>query len=113
LKKEGLTQEVRAEYADTITSASQKLSTLVNNILKLTKLKAQANKPSFERFDLSRQLTDCAISFEDLLDKKHINFIFDIEDRAMIYSDQSMLEIVWNNLLSNAISILYQTEWSH
>lgn len=27
----------------------------------------------------------------------------DLEDRAYIYGDRSLLELVWNNLISNAI----------
>ncbi|MFJ5772450.1 ATP-binding protein [Psychrobacillus sp. NPDC093180] len=103
LQKEGLTTEKKKEYTDTIITASKKLTTLVTNILKLNKLENQEIQPSVEPYDLCRQLSECALSFEELWEQKDITFVADIEERAMIIMNEEMLEIVWNNLLSNAI----------
>lgn len=103
LQKENLPYEVRKEYSATIISASQKLTTLVTNILKLNKLENQEITPTAEPYDLCRQLTEYALQFEELWEDKNIEFIADLEDRAVINADEEMLGIVWQNLLSNAI----------
>lgn len=103
LQKESLTYQQRIDYTKTIISASEKLTALISNILKLNKLENQEIQIKGEPYDLCRQLCDCALSFEELWEKKHLEMIVDMEDRAIIEADESMLEIVWNNLLSNAI----------
>jgi len=103
LRKTDITLEQRAEYTDTIISASQKLNTLVANILKLSKLENQKVPFAAEEFDLCRQLCDCALSTERLWEEKNITFNAEMDDRAFVCADKSILEIVWNNLLSNAL----------
>lgn len=103
LQKDDLRPELKKDYTETIISASRKLTTLVVNILKLNKLENQEIPHVSEPFDLCRQLVDCALSFENIWEEKNIVFVVDLEDRAIIRSDESMLEIVWHNLLSNAL----------
>ena len=103
LQQPGLSEADRSEYARTIMDAAKKLSTLVTNILKLNKLENQGIVPEGTVFDLSEQLRACALGFEDLWEKKGIVFEAAIEDDVVVRSDQDMLALVWNNILSNAI----------
>ena len=102
IRKEGLPEEERREYAETLVSAAERLSSLVTNILKLNKLENQEILPKKQPFDLSEQLRECVLSFEELLDSKNLNLDCDIDDMTVV-SDASLLEIIWNNLLSNAV----------
>ncbi len=102
LKKTELTKEQEAEL-NNIFNASRKLSTLITNILKLSKLEKQAIKPELVNYDLSRQLCDSVILFEDQWEKKNIELDLDIEDSVFVNSDPELMDLVWNNLISNAI----------
>lgn len=102
LQRPGLTKEDQETYISAILSSTRRLSALVTNILKLNKLESQQIVPSYEPYDLCGQLSDCAMSFEPVWEEKDIEFEADIEDRATVYGDASLLELVWNNLLSNA-----------
>lgn len=103
IKKANLSAEMQAEYATSIMEATDRLSALITNILRLNKLENQAIESAAEPYDLCRQLTDCLLQFEPLWDKKELEIEVDIEDRAIITADASIMEIVWNNLISNAI----------
>ncbi len=103
LQKDNLTEEERREYAGIIQNTTRRLSELITNILKMNKLENQSIQPAGALYDLSRQLTDCVILFEEIWEKKQIDFEADIEDKAMILADEALLVLVWNNLLSNAI----------
>lgn len=103
LDDDSLTPEQRKEYHATIISATNKLSALVTNILKLNKLDNQEIILKTKPYDLSEQVRQCSLAFEDLWERKNISFSADIEDDVIINCDDSMLEIVWNNLMSNAV----------
>lgn len=98
-----LPEEEKEEYAKTIDSAAGRLSDLITNILKLNKLENQRIVPEARSYDVCRQLCECALSFENLWEKKEIELEMIIEDAAMIQADESLLELVWNNLFSNAV----------
>lgn len=103
LKSNQLSESERKLYLDAMSDATTRLSTLVSNILRLNKLENQQLPMTNESFDLCRQLSDCILSFESLLDEKKIDCQVELEDQAMIVAHEELLALVWNNLLSNAI----------
>ena len=103
LLRGNLSEEEQREYAATIASASESLSVLISNILRLNKLENQEIVPNAAPYDLTRQLSDCALAHEEQWERKHIDFDAQLEERVMILADESMLEIVFNNLIANAI----------
>ena len=102
LKNPGLSSRKRSEYADTIIEATERLNTMVTNILKLNKLENQAAEIKRENYDLCEQLSECVLVFEKVWSEKNIDINLDTEDRAIIYADRELLGLVWINLLSNA-----------
>ncbi|MDO5348684.1 MAG: HAMP domain-containing sensor histidine kinase [Lachnospiraceae bacterium] len=96
-------KQQQQEYTQNILQAAHRLAGLITNMLKLNKLEKQVIQPLPQRYDVSAQICECALQFEDMWEKKDITFDVDIEERAMIEADEGLLELVWTNLLSNAM----------
>ena len=103
LQRPGITEEEKNEYAKAISEAARKLAQLITNILKLNKLENQQIFPQPKEFDLSEQLCECLLVFEDAWESKNLEIETDIEDDVRIKSDPELLSLVWNNLISNAV----------
>lgn len=103
LKDTSLDEETKAKYIDNLQKACKRLSTLVSNILKLNKLENKKLIPEITTFNLSELLVSQILLFEEMIEKKEIELNCDIQEDLFINSEQSYLEIVFNNLMSNAI----------
>ena len=103
LQRPGITEDEKNEYAKAISEAARKLAQLITNILKLNKLENQQIFPQPKDFDLSEQLCECLLVFEDAWEAKNLEIETDIEDNVRIKSDPELLSLVWNNLISNAV----------
>lgn len=101
LRKEELPNPKKQDYINTIIGASRKLSGLVTNVLRLNKLENQ-EIISAQPYLLDEQLRCCILGLEDLIEEKEIEIEANLAE-VSIFSDESLLEIVWNNLLTNAL----------
>ena len=100
---ENLDEEQRDAHIRTIYESVKRLSDLITNILKLNKLEKQSIAPKCVSYDISEQLCQCILNYENLWDQKNIEIEADLEDQRKIYLDEELMELVWNNLISNAI----------
>lgn len=98
-----LSDEDRIKYALAVTDASRSLANLITNILKLNKLENQQIYPESKPYNLSEQLCECLLNFEDAWEKKSIEIETEIDEDIVVNADAEMLSLVWNNLFSNAI----------
>lgn len=103
LQKENLSPDYSQDYIETIVEASKNLDTLITNILQLNKLENQEVILDIEEIDFSRHLTEAILKYEKIIEQKNIDLEIEIEDDIYISSNTTMLDIVWNNILSNAI----------
>lgn len=108
LQNKNLDEETRVKYAVTLASASKRLTALISNILKLNKLENQEIKPEYETINLTETLAETVLGYEELMGNKGLELECDFDEDVKIVSSPSDLEIVWNNLISNAIKF---TEW--
>ncbi len=103
LQQPGISNQDRIEYAKAISHSSRRLAALITNILKLNKLENQQIFPKHEEYDLSGQLCESLLQFEDAWEAKGLNIETDIDDDVRLCSDAELLSLVWNNLISNAV----------
>ena len=102
MQSDELDRETRKGYAKTVLDATERLSNLVTNILKLNKLENQALSLETEEVRLDGMLEESILHFEGQIEKKELELECEL-DEVCIVSAPTYLEIVWNNLLSNAI----------
>ena len=103
LQQPGISEEEKNAYAESIADSALRLAQLITNILKLSKLENQQIFPQTEEFDLGEQLCQCILQFEDVWEKKALLIEANIEEDVHIRSDPELLNLVWNNLISNAV----------
>ncbi|MBQ8087785.1 MAG: HAMP domain-containing histidine kinase [Clostridia bacterium] len=103
LKQPNLTEAERREYAAGIDGAVERMSVLITNILPLNKLENQQIAVQPEVYDLSEQVTQCLLGFEELWERKALEIDPDIDEGVEVRADPELLTLVWNNLISNAI----------
>lgn len=102
LQEKDLVQEKREEYTRALLSATKRLSDLITNILKLNKLENQVLEEKKEELHLGDFLGEIVLGYEEWIGEKEIDLECDIDD-VVYRADRTYMEIVSNNLISNAI----------
>ena len=102
LKSGDLPPGTREKYAQVLVDASERLTSLIVNILKLNKLENQEIRPETRRVRLDEMLAEAVLRFEEAIDAKKLHLECDLEETEIV-SAPDYLEIIWNNLLSNAL----------
>ncbi len=103
LQSEGITDDERKQYALKIHEATKRLSILVIDILQLSRLENQKIVVNKKSYNLSEQLCRCILGFEQVWEDKNIELNSDLDENIELNSDENLLDIVWNNLISNAL----------
>ncbi|MBQ8160312.1 MAG: HAMP domain-containing histidine kinase [Clostridia bacterium] len=98
-----LTDAQRMEYAQGIDRATQRMTALITNILKMNKLENQQISPKVQEYDLTEQVAECLLSFDDQMERKQLELECEMDERILVSADPELLTLVWNNLLSNAV----------
>ena len=94
--------ETENEYIEKILFNTRRLSSLVSNILLLSKLENQSIQTHREKYALDEQIREDILALESLWEPKDIEFDVDL-DAVRFYGNKNVLHHVWSNLLSNAI----------
>ena len=79
LQNESLGAKTRQKYAETLVSASKRLTALVTNILKLNKLENQELTPEYEKVRLGDMLAETIVQFDELIESKNLELECDLD----------------------------------
>jgi signal transduction histidine kinase len=102
LQNADITREEQEEYVEKILFNTKRLSTLVGNILILSKIDNQGIPESHTTYRLDEQIRQSVLSLEPRWIERETEF--DIElDEVEYTGNESLLIHVWNNLIENAI----------
>ena len=100
LKKDDLEAEQRVRYAGIIETESKRISSLSDNLLKLSTL--DSNSITKSRFRLDKQLSNVILTLEPQWSAKELAVEADLQ-KCEVAGDEDLLSQVWINLLANAI----------
>ena len=102
LKNSDINESEREQYINNIEKQTNKISQLVSTILKINKLENGTYDISKTNVNVSNLLCESLLSFEKVLQEKEINLQTEFDENIFVKTDSQLLELVFNNLLSNA-----------
>ncbi len=102
IRNNNLSEEERNEYLDIIIDESERLNNLATDILNLSKLENQTILTNIEKIDIAEQIRETAAKLYTQTREKNLEIVIP-DGRCFANGNRSMLEIVWQNLLTNAI----------
>ena len=94
--------EVENEYIEKILFNTKRLSTLVSNILLLSKIENQSIQTHKEYYGLDEQIRESILALEPSWTEKNIDFDVDM-DSIQYFGNEAMLHHIWDNLIGNAV----------
>ena len=84
------------------------LNQLLVSLLDISKLDADIVKPELTHFDLRNLLDILHSEYAPQAEAKRLTFQMQVEGEFIVYSDQTLLETMLRNLISNAIRYTQQ-----
>ena len=97
-------EEKRNNNLNVIINETDRLNELVNDIITLSKIEANADSIEIENYDLVIQIKEIIEKFEILSVTENYNFIYDGPNSAMVSADRNKISQVIYNLMNNAIN---------
>lgn len=94
--------ETENEYIEKILFNTRRLSSLVSNILLLSKIENLSIQTHKEWYGLDEQIRESIVALESAWAPQNIEFDVDLDD-IEFYGNESMMHHVWGNLIGNAI----------
>ncbi len=92
------------EHLDIIMDESDRLTSLVNDILELSKIQSESYNYNYEKYDLVKEIKNIIKKYEVMEYLEKYQFILELPKKAVVYADKEKINQVIYNLLNNAIN---------
>ena len=92
------------ENVQIIIDETKRLSSLVNNLLEVSRAQKNAKILNTERFSITQLLSDTVMRFETLCKSKGYTFVLDTKEDAVVIADKEKISQVLYNLIGNAVN---------
>ena len=102
--KMGIGCDSTEEFCDIIIEESDKMNALIIRLMEYMKLSSGAYKLYSTEFNLAEVLAECAEGMSARIEEKEIQYICDVNTDFIAFSDALMVQNIFTNYLSNAIS---------
>lgn len=96
-------KEKREKDLNIIIEEANRLNTLVNDLLDISKIESGANTLNIEEYDLIEDIKTIVKRYEIVKETENYKFELDLPKKAIIEADRSKLDQVIYNLINNAI----------
>jgi signal transduction histidine kinase len=102
--------EITPEQTQTIMDETRRLTTLVNDVLDISKLEREIAKPylaeqlSVTRFNLTQSILETTERTEELLKREGFEISFSPDSKVYVDADKAKIDRAFYNLLVNAIN---------
>lgn len=94
----------RNKDLNVIIEETDRLNTLVNDLLDLSKLESSSEKLNITEYDLTDQIKTVLSRYDIIKETENYNFILELPERSIVHADQNKMNQVIYNLLNNAIN---------
>ena len=95
--------DVAKDFVDAIHRNSERLSSLVSDLLDLARLEAEAGSLVMEKVDLSELVSRTVRSVQSIAEKKGIHIYNELEEGLFCMGDEGSIEQVLVNLIENGV----------
>jgi len=99
-----LPSEVTAENLTTIVDETNRLNSLVNDLLDVSLLENGQRTPAPRVFDLTETLKTTVAQYRELTEHEGYRFEFEPQDEIFVMADEGMILQAFTNLLNNAMT---------
>ena len=96
--------EATKENCQTIIDEVARLSSLVNDLLEISKLQSGSLEPSTTEFSLTTMLENCIDTYKELTSVQEYVLLFDYESDVTVAADRTMILQAIRNLINNALT---------